>query len=295
MTPPQTKGIVHSSTSHHQSSISVLDCEVPPQPSLVRFPTILTDEERYYRNFKDVKRVLDQAGIEFWLDYGSLLGAVREGGKIEWDTDLDLSIVEVHWKELLRAIPKLQELGFYGHTTNVPLCKRMFSRRIWFQRYRQRVDIMVYQRVKAEMFGFDWTRRGSQHILDTKYLSKIIRGCYFLLFSEKLFGATHPSQLDVRVSAIYKCFGSLMGLVSLLFGNGKTLVWRLLTVFGTGFVIVRVPSHFFEKLSTTSVFGLTCKTPSDVEEYLTYHYGDWRTPKKQFNWTIDDRAVVGTI
>lgn len=239
--------------------------------------------------------VLDQAGIEFWLDYGALLGAVREGGMIEWDTDLDLSIVNERWIDLISVIPKLQELGFYGHTTNIPLSNGMFSRRIWIQRYRQRVDMMVYQKVKTEMFGFDWTRKGSHHLLDKKYLSKIIRGCYFLLFSERLFGTPHPSHLDVKVSAIYKVFGSVMGLISAPFGNGKTLVWKLLTVLGFRFVVIRVPSHFFDHLSMISVFGLTCKSPSDVEKYLTYHYGDWRTPTKQFDWTIDDRAVTGVM
>ncbi len=37
-------------------------------------------------------RILEEAGILFWLDFGSLLGAYREGGIIEHDDDIDLGV-----------------------------------------------------------------------------------------------------------------------------------------------------------------------------------------------------------
>ncbi len=41
---------------------------------------------------KEFKRVCDKYKLEYWLDFGSLLGAVRHGGFVPWDDDLDVSM-----------------------------------------------------------------------------------------------------------------------------------------------------------------------------------------------------------
>ena len=39
---------------------------------------------------RQIKEVLNKHNIEFWLDCGTLLGAVREGKFLEWEHDIDL-------------------------------------------------------------------------------------------------------------------------------------------------------------------------------------------------------------
>ena len=41
---------------------------------------------------KIVAEICDRHGLTYWLDAGSLLGAVRHGGFIPWGEDLDLAI-----------------------------------------------------------------------------------------------------------------------------------------------------------------------------------------------------------
>lgn len=52
-------------------------------------------------------RRMESAGLSFWLDYGTLLGAVRHSGFVPWDDDLDVSMMRPDFEALLEQLPVL--------------------------------------------------------------------------------------------------------------------------------------------------------------------------------------------
>ena len=59
-----------------------------------------------------VIEVLERLDIFFWLDFGTLLGAVRNKSIIEWDDDFDISVWDVDREKLILAKEILETNGY---------------------------------------------------------------------------------------------------------------------------------------------------------------------------------------
>ncbi len=59
-------------------------------------------------------KVFEKHGLDYWLDWGTLLGSVRHKGFIPWDDDTDIAMPRKDYEKALEILP--QELGKYGIT-----------------------------------------------------------------------------------------------------------------------------------------------------------------------------------
>ena len=85
----------------------------------------LTLKEIQNEEIKILKKTvefLDENKIQYFLGYGSLLGAVRHKGFIPWDDDIDLIILRPDYEKLLSILKKLNckfdGLDFTGYELN---------------------------------------------------------------------------------------------------------------------------------------------------------------------------------
>ena len=97
-------------------------------------------------NLRDIKRILDNGGIRFWLAFGTFLGAVREGRIIPHDDDTDLAIIDKDIPKLLDCVPALVEIGFM-----LRLEKDVEGYKCGLYRYGERTGFAVFSREKDKL------------------------------------------------------------------------------------------------------------------------------------------------
>lgn len=70
-----------------------------------------------------VVKLCDKYGLEYWLDFGLLLGAVRHNGFIPWDDDLDIGMMRKDYDKLLEVIE--DEINVNGLSNEIKISLNM--------------------------------------------------------------------------------------------------------------------------------------------------------------------------
>ena len=83
----------------------------------------LNDTQRYILHvLREVTRVLEELKIPYFMQGGTMLGAIRHGGFIPWDDDVDLGIPRADYDRLLKEVsarlPENLELQTYDDETD---------------------------------------------------------------------------------------------------------------------------------------------------------------------------------
>jgi len=89
-----------------------------------------------YQMMKDTHEILVAYGIEYWVSGGTLLGAVRHGGIIPWDDDIDIGIYNHQEEQLWSLEPIFNQLGYEMFQTKVGYIKIFPKDGTYFEDYK---------------------------------------------------------------------------------------------------------------------------------------------------------------
>jgi len=105
-----------------------------------------------------VKKVFDQNQTPFFLAYGTLLGAVREGDFIAHDDDIDLGVIEpIDLKTRKKIGWTLYDLGFDGQEIMFRVFNRMEPAELGYNGDGETGIIVAKRNVKMTIFFFKET------------------------------------------------------------------------------------------------------------------------------------------
>ena len=172
----------------------------------------------------NIDTVLKEFGIAYYLDFGTLLGAVREKGFIPWDDDMDISLCEekdyAKIPEVLKVIAQRYGYRTYLYTFEDAINKRiqkgdtLFFKDIDFtdkQNYqiakirsnkfwkfgRGNTQLDIFFKYKKEGYLY-WYATGMINKIEEKYLSKGFKKIRFFDLSCQI-----PADFDPYLSSIY--------------------------------------------------------------------------------------------
>lgn len=106
----------------------------------------------------EIKRVCDENNISYFLEGGTLLGAVRHKGFIPWDDDLDISMTRENYVRFLQIAPDALDSKYRIQTWNtseyipLPFAKVMKKNTIFLESYANQ---NVYNEIWVDIFPRD--------------------------------------------------------------------------------------------------------------------------------------------
>jgi len=201
------------------------------------------DKKKAIRVLKHLKRTFEKHNIEYWLDYGTLLGAVREGKFISWDKDIDISV-------------------WYKDAAKISYARKFFN--------ESNIEFEIY-----------WT--GSHYgVRDAKTKEHYICLLFTVIYGDYCFNGytVAPMRNIIQMLTTSKMFKDMpYETKEKLIGFSWAIVNRFHLYRPGG--LRCSPRRHVEKLSTISFYDEEFKIPSDVETYLVWLYGDnWQIPDK---------------
>ena len=140
----------------------------------------------------NIKSVFEKHDIEFWLDMGTLLGAVRGGKMISWDNDIDFSTWYPSPKTLKLLLEDLRKFGYdvFLEEHKISLKKTIFNVDIYLHRLEDKFAINFWRRS-----SITWTRL----IWKYKYLAYFL---YFINidFKSELFSSKFSHRKNWKIN-----------------------------------------------------------------------------------------------
>jgi len=239
------------------------------------------DERLAIEALREVKKMLDKHGVTYWLDAGTLLGAVRDGKLIPWDNDIDLGTWYKDIDKIINVVENLRNKGFlvYFHLNFISLC------------YKERditIDINTYH--IDDGFAV-WERFVNSSCMK---LADAITYLFGILLNPIPIGDIPYPVYKPMPHPLREILTKIAQMISYPVRQRLMhILERLAIKLGCRIIQVRIPLQYFTSLFTIKFYGMKFKAPSPIEEYLIFRYGkDWRTPKKNYVYYEEDGAIV---
>lgn len=229
---------------------------------------------------REVCQILNRSGIDYFLTCGTLLGYIREGDFIHWDTDIDLGVFELGAFE--KIIPDLEAANLsvtrYAPKHGIPMS-------LSYQILES--GSSSGKRPHVDIFKFERTSRGIIFkMVNTRWTVEKVRR--FILHNQ--------SMPDGEGSALHESVDAMIResrLPSPMVGS-LTKIKRWVK----RYFLQRQYQHRFEPfyLVNENWFDIQVKIPSNAEDHLRLFYGEsWRIPNRDYSQSLERQNNIRRV
>lgn len=261
----------------------------------------------------DIKKVCEQHNLCYFLVGGSAIGALRHGGFIPWDDDLDICMPRADYNKFVPLFQNEFKNKYYVETpentkgyllllTKVRKLGTVLRGRddLSAERCGIGVDVFVVENTPNNAFLRKLHGFGSMalsYILSCRKFYKYKK--QMLCYASRVEGAEKVFKRKIRIGFVAAAFGNINfwrrlanGWNKLCKNNNSTYVTPAAGSFGY-FKETYKRSEFCK--TRTEVFcGADVEVPVGAEKYLTRCYGDWQTvppvEKREKHFVLEFKA-----
>ena len=236
--------------------------------------TVRKNKRSYFLKIllRNVWAALEVNKVHYWLNDGTLLGAVRDNDFLYWEHDIDLGM----WSDSISAEKK-------EHIANILRCHG----------YRVLLFPAMYMTVTAGSIWLDiefYERKDGMAVLPQwlpvnnagKYLGYVRTILMAPGYYRAADGESAAKHLALNISnavATVLPKKATIGIVEWLYRRAGHKEWK-------------IPAHYFDSFDTIEFQERLFSIPANPEKYLAFRYGDdWRTPKP--DWTAKNNGDGG--
>ena len=239
------------------------------------------EQEANLAILKEIDRICKKHNIDYALDSGTLIGAVRENGFIPWDDDADIAMTRQAWNAFRKAAaedldegmkfmtPELlaEDNEFFDFTAK--LTSKEDSLRwvdifvqdnlpdhfVWWTKFRQKV---IYLLAMGHRQKLDYSKYSLFHKIAVGIVSTI----------GKLFNMKTLCRWHEKVSTQY---------------NDRKTKNRYYSDYQPDYLYVTLKTEWTEKFMSHVFEDFDAQIPVYYDNILKIVYGDYMTPPKEAN------------
>jgi len=277
-------------------------------------------------SFVQITNILHKYEIEYWLDYGTLLGAIRDKTIIPWDGEFDISTLESSldlnspmWKDI-------KGLGYdisFGEF-NIKIRKKsqlVGSFVIDLHRYKETTKGALYEYGLAPKGFFNNLTLYTYKLLDNAKIIEITPEITFTRIYNEILNKTAAKISEIDTAEVRVVIGEMHRIPFTIYFkdhkieydviiNRKTftkIIYSIIKILPLGLIkaisaliqnrvnnIKFAPlkkvyvKDYYKTLSSTEFCGLTFPCFKESEKYLSEVYGEgWRQPTNKWELMND--------